>query len=81
MVDNSKLLKDGEKYYINKVNMVIKIDKDLYKIELDNMMLDINLTGDIVQCRIIEDKYYIYNFPLIAFNNGSQIKVLEKVEK
>lgn len=80
MVDNTNLLKDGQSYYFNKVNMVIKIDKELYKVELGNIRIPIDLTGDIVKYGIIDGIPMIYRFPIIGFDSISSIKVLERIE-
>lgn len=78
MVDKTNLLKNGKKYYFNKVNMQIKIDGVFYNVKLGNMKIPIDLTGDVVLCTISENITYIWNIPT-TLGGGSTIEVLDKV--
>ena len=78
MVNNNDLLKNGKKYYFDKVNMRIKIDGVFYNAKLGNMKIPIDLTGDIVLCNIYENITYIWTIPT-TLGSISTIEVLDKV--
>ena len=78
MVDNTNLLKNGKKYYFDKVNMRIKIEGVFYNVKLGNMKIPIDLTGDVVLCNIYENITYIWTIPT-TLGSISTIEVLDKI--